>query len=239
MEIQYYLIHCSEHTEREKHIINLQKDLDQKFQIFDGIYTKNISLENQLDYIKKFNENICFENDFRFFLSGQIGCYLSHFTIIEKIMNEKNNNELKYDYTVIFEDDVTYYKNSRPIEKIEKTINDLNSINYDFDLIFLGNLNDNKGINIINNIYYLDEKNNCFGTHALLINNKNIEKIYNLNLKIKEEMDIHYFLAGIKNEINCAVLYPNIFVQAGYKSNIKEDAPKRKRKRNPAIKMVF
>jgi hypothetical protein len=66
------------------------------------------------------NENISFEDDFRFYLSGQIGCYLSHFSVIEKIMNEKNNNELKYDYSVIFEDDVTYIKPSNPIEEIKK-----------------------------------------------------------------------------------------------------------------------
>ena len=221
MEIQYYLIHCSQHTEREKHIINLQKDLNEKIQIFDGIYTKNVSLKNQLDYIKSINKNISFENDFRFNLSGQIGAYLSHFSIIEKIMNEKNNNELKYNYSVIFEDDVTYFKNTNPIEEIVKIINDVNSINFDFDLIYLGNYNNNKGINIINNIYCLDKNKKCWGAHALLINNKNIENIYNSLLRIKEEIDNHYLIAGIKNEIKCGVVYPSIFFQAGFKSNIK------------------
>jgi GR25 family glycosyltransferase involved in LPS biosynthesis len=223
MEIQYYLIHCPQHTEREKNIIKIQNDLNQKIQIINGIYTKNVFLNNQLDYIKSFNENISFEDDFRFYLSGQIGCYLSHFSVIEKIMNEKNNNELKYDYSVIFEDDVTYIKPSNPIEEIKKIINDINSINFDFDLIYLGNYNYNKGINIINNIYYLDKNKKCWGAHALLINNKNIEKIYNSILKIKDEIDNHYLISGIKKEINCAVIYPSIFFQANYKSNIKNN----------------
>jgi len=223
MEIQYYLIHCCQHTERENHIISLQNDLNQKIQIFDGFYTKNVPLNRQLDYIKSINKNISFENDFRFYLSGQIGAYLSHFGIIEKIMNEKNNNELKYDYSVIFEDDVTYFKNTNPIEKTKKIINDLNSINFDFDLIYLGNYNNNKGTNIINNIYQLDKNKKCWGAHALLINNKNIEKIYNSVLKIKDEIDNHYLISGIKKEINCAVVYPSIFFQADFKSNIKNN----------------
>jgi GR25 family glycosyltransferase involved in LPS biosynthesis len=150
MEIQYYLIHCSQHREREKHIINLQKDLNEKIQIFDGIYTKNVPLKNQLDYIKSFNKNII--TKFNFIYSGEIGCYLSHFSIIEKIMNEQKNNS-DYDYTVIFEDDTDCNDNINPHEEIEKIINNVNSINFDFDLIYLGNYNNNKGINIINNIY--------------------------------------------------------------------------------------
>jgi hypothetical protein len=56
-----------------------------------------------------------------------------------------------------------------------------------------------------------------------LINNKNIEKIYNSILKIKDEIDNHYLISGIKKEINCAVIYPSIFFQANYKSNIKNN----------------
>jgi GR25 family glycosyltransferase involved in LPS biosynthesis len=220
MKIQYYLIHCLQHTERQKQIDIFQKKFEQQINVFNGIYTKNVPLKNQLDYIKSFNKNII--NKFSFIYSGEIGCYLSHFSIIEKIMNEKKNNS-DYDYTVIFEDDIDCNHNIKPHEEIEKIINDVNSINFDFDLIYLGNLNNNKGVKIINNVYYLDEASNCWGTHALLINNKNIEKIYNSILTIYRQIDNQYSILGKKKVINCAVIYPSIFFQANYKSNIRGD----------------
>jgi GR25 family glycosyltransferase involved in LPS biosynthesis len=229
MKIQYYLIHCQEHREREEHIDKFRNKFQQKINIFNGIYTKNISIDNQLEYISNFNKNLrlvtnkTFGNEYRFNYTGEIGCYLSHFSIIEKIMNDKNNNILDYDYSVIFEDDIHYNDDINPHEEIVKIVKDLNSINYDFDLIFLGNLNNNKGTNIINNIYNLDPNTICWGTHALLINNKNIEKIYNHNCNIDGEIDTHYVYSSHRNELNGLVIYPVLFYQADFKSNIKCD----------------
>jgi GR25 family glycosyltransferase involved in LPS biosynthesis len=225
MQIKYYLIHCKEHKERQEHIDNFQNKFEQQINIFDGIYTKNVPLEKSLDYInafnKTYNKNIIKKFSFKY--SGEIGCYLSHFSIIEKIMNDKTNNTLDNDYTVIFEDDTDCNDKINPHEEIVKIINDINSINFDFDLIYLGNLNNNKGVDIINNIYYLDQENSCWGTHALLINNKNIEKIYNSILTIYHEIDIQYSFLGKKKIINSAVIYPSMFFQANYKSNIRVD----------------
>jgi GR25 family glycosyltransferase involved in LPS biosynthesis len=228
MQIQYYLIHCQEHKERKEHIDNFQNKFKQKVNIFDGIYTKNVSIENQLDYINNFNKDLRLvtnksfdnDNDYEFSYSGEIGCYLSHFSIIEKIMNDNKTN-IDYDYSVIFEDDIDFNDNINPHEEIVKIIDDLKSINYDFDLIFLGNLNNNNGMNIINNIYKLDPNTICWGAHALLINNKNIEKIYNNNCNIDGEIDTHYVYSIHRNELNGLIIYPILFSQAELKSNIK------------------
>jgi GR25 family glycosyltransferase involved in LPS biosynthesis len=226
MKIQYYLIHCQEHKERKEHIDNFQDKFKQKINIFDGIYTKNVSIEHQVDYINNFNKDLrlvtnkTFGNDYKFNYSGEIGCYLSHFSIIEKIMNDSKD---KSDYSVIFEDDIDFNDNINPHEEIVKIVEDLKSINYDFDLIFLGNLNNNNGTNIINNIYKLDPNTICWGTHALLINNKNIEKIYNHNCNIDGEIDTHYVYSTHRNELNGLVIYPILFSQADFKSNIKCD----------------
>jgi len=228
MQIQYYLIHCQEHKEREEHINNFQNKFKQKINIFDGINTKNVSIENQLDYINNFNKDLkfvtnkTFGNEYKFNCSGEIGCYLSHFSIIEKIMNDNKTN-IDYDYSVIFEDDIHFDDNINPHEEIVKIIDDLKSINYDFDLIFLGNLNNNNGTNIINNVYKLDPNTICWGTHALLINNKNIEKIYNHNCNIDGEIDTHYVYSTHRNELDGLVIYPILFSQAEFKSNIKCD----------------
>jgi GR25 family glycosyltransferase involved in LPS biosynthesis len=118
--IKYYLIHCLEHVDREKHIESQKKYLGKPIKIFTGINTKNIKLEDQIEYIDNFDKNIKFNenHNFRFYLPGQIGCYLSHFKLIEKIMIENQNNIDVSDYSVIFEDDVRFKPNLN--DKIKK-----------------------------------------------------------------------------------------------------------------------
>jgi GR25 family glycosyltransferase involved in LPS biosynthesis len=205
VNINYYMIHCIEHTYRDKFIGDLILKLKKPINMFNGIYTKNVSLDNQIKYINNFDKNL--KLNFKFYLQGQIGCYLSHHKIIENIMN----NNLNYEYSVIFEDDVIFGKYLN--NSINKIIIDLNSLNIDFDLIFLGNCSNNKGTNLINNIYYIDINNNCWGTHALLINNKNIKKIYDLNCNITNEIDTHYASLLKNKKLNGFVIYPSLCLQ--------------------------
>jgi GR25 family glycosyltransferase involved in LPS biosynthesis len=221
MNIKYILIHCSQHTEREKHIKKIFKTLKQPIDVFNGIYVKNISLDEQEECITTFDNNIRFDErrNYRFSLSGQIGCYLSHFKVIEEIMTNKKNNLLDSDYSVIFEDDVKFNKYLH--QDINQIICDLNTNNFDFDIIYLGNFNNNHANILTNNIYHLNKNTACWGTHALLINNKNIDKIYNVNCRIKGEIDNHYYLSIINNELNGLVIYPPIcFQYRKLKSNI-------------------
>ena len=216
MEFTYYLIHCKEHNEREEHIENVKSLLNKPITLIDGINTKDNSLdmENQKEYIYNFDNNLIFNGNWHFNKPGQIGCYLSHFKTIKKIMNESVS-----DYSVIFEDDVKFKPDLD--KRIKKIIEDINSLHVDFDIIFLGCCNMNKGEKLINNIYHIDKKNYTFGAHALLINNKNIEKIYNVNCKIKHEVDNHYFFSFKKNHLNGFVINPYICSQnRSLKSNI-------------------
>jgi GR25 family glycosyltransferase involved in LPS biosynthesis len=205
LKLNYYMIHCIEHIEREENIKQTTFKLNKPINIFNGINTLNISLNDQIIYINNFNNKI--KSSFKFNKPGQIGCYLSHFKIIENIMN----NNLNYDYSVIFEDDVYFgkYLNTN----INKIVIDLNSLNINFDLIFLGNSNNNKGDKLINNIYNIDINNYCWGTHALLINNKNINKIYNLNCNITHEIDTHYASLIKNRKLIGFVIYPPLCFQ--------------------------
>ena len=219
MSIKYYLIHCLEHEERMNHINKLINNFDQPIEIFPGVYTKHVSIDNQLEYINAFNKDISFDKryNFNFYLSGQIGCYLSHLSIIEKIMKQKYNDS---EYSVIFEDDVKHEENLH--NKIIEITESLKTINYDFDIIYLGNKCSNRGNHIINNVFYMNTEKNCFGTHALLINNRNIEKIYNVVCNIKHEIDNHYRLSAKENELICFTIFPKICKISGkLKSNIK------------------
>lgn len=221
MKIKYFIIHCAEHVERKNYIDTLQIKLNQEIEIFNGINTKVVNLNDQNKYIETFNKNIRFDNktNFKFFFPGQIGCYLSHFKLVEKIMNEQKQQTSNSEYSVIFEDDVVLESGLH--DKIQKIISDLESRNHNFDLIFLGNQNNNRGINLVNNIYFLDETNDCWGTHALLIKNQNIEKIYNINCNIKHAIDVHYTQSINNKEINGLVIYPSIcFANTDLKSNI-------------------
>ena len=209
--IQYYVIHCVEHEERNDYLNEIKLKLNKEIEIFKGIFTKHVDLNRQTEYIHHFDKSITFDEkyNFHFYLSGQIGCYLSHHKLIEKIMYEKNTNDKCVgNYSVIFEDDVSFETNLD--EKIKVIIHDLHNHAIDFDIIFLGNLKKNKGINVTNNIYFIDKSSDLWGTHALLINNKNIEKIYKINCNIKYEIDNHYKKSIIENELIGFTIYPPI-----------------------------
>jgi GR25 family glycosyltransferase involved in LPS biosynthesis len=209
MSIRYYLIHCDEHKERLPYVTHLQKQFDKEITIFKGVYTNKVPIDRQEEYIHQYNPKLSFGTTYRFARGGQIGCYLSHFTLIENIMKNKES-----DYSVIFEDDVVIPKNLH--SEIEKIIKH----NIDFDILFLGNHQNNKGQHIVDNIYHMDKNNLCYGTHALLINNKNIEKIYNVNCKIKITIDDHYRESNIIGDLTCLVVSPMLCVHANFKSNI-------------------
>jgi GR25 family glycosyltransferase involved in LPS biosynthesis len=151
-----------------------------------------------------------------FWKPGEIGCYLSHHIIIRDIMT----SSLKNDYTVIFEDDVTFKETLN--EDIEKIIGNLNNLNVEWDVIFLGNITSNHKTQVIDNIYTVDENNVCTGTHALLINNKNVEKLYKSNCNIIHAIDFQYKINIDNKNLNGLTIYPQLCYQQNdvYESNI-------------------
>jgi GR25 family glycosyltransferase involved in LPS biosynthesis len=217
--IKYYIIHCDEHIDRVNHINVVKELLNKDICIVKGYYTKNNSLDRNkvIEYLGEIDSNMVL-SEFNFNLSGQIGCYVSHHMLVKKIYDDKTNNIDIGDYSVIFEDDVLFKNNLH--DNINKIINDLS--NDDFDIVFLGSLNKNHGIRKTNNIYYLNEKDWCWGTHALLINNKNIKKIYDNNCNIHHEIDNHYKILIDSKKLNGFVIYPQLCNQnIKFKSNIK------------------
>jgi GR25 family glycosyltransferase involved in LPS biosynthesis len=210
--IHYYLIHCKEHEERNNHINKIKKNLCKSLMIIPGYYTKrnNLDKQEQLKYLQKFDYNLEFKNEFSFKLPGQIGCYLSHHMLIKKILEFKYYQKINNDYSVILEDDVIWYKINLH-ESINSIINHLS--NTDWDIVFLGNLNNNYGKSLKENIYYLDIRKPCFGTHALLINNKKLDKIYRNNCLIRHEIDSHYKILMDGNKLNGFVIYPPLCYQ--------------------------
>jgi GR25 family glycosyltransferase involved in LPS biosynthesis len=130
-------------------------------------------------------------------------------------MDKVNKNE----YSVIFEDDVTLKPHI--CDKIENIINKMKSVDIDWDIIFLGNIGKNHGNHIVDNVYEIDSTRVCAGTHSLLINNKNVNKIYNTNCKIIHAIDFQYKINIDTGKLNGYVIFPPIcFQNREYSSNI-------------------
>jgi GR25 family glycosyltransferase involved in LPS biosynthesis len=214
--INYFVIHCKEHIDRFSNIHNIQNNINKPITIFDGFYTKLVSTEyhTKLQYYQLQDPNITMPINVQS-KSGEIGCYLSHHMLIKHIMDKADKDE----YSVIFEDDVTF--KTQMCADIERIINNMKLKKVNWDIIFLGNIGKNRGKHIINNIYTIDTTRICAGTHALLINNKNAEKIYNINCVITHAIDFQYKLNIDKGLLNGYVIFrPLCFQNREYISNI-------------------
>jgi GR25 family glycosyltransferase involved in LPS biosynthesis len=201
--INYFIIHCEQHIEREDHVKNIFKLCNDKIRLFKGYYTKNISVDynNKINYFKSIDKNMNMKINVQS-KSGEIGCYLSHHMLI-KYIHENSNKD---NYSVIFEDDVILNENID--EDIKQIILNLINEKLDWDLVFLGNLTMNHQKLIKNNIYTIDKNNCCTGTHALLINNKNIEKIYNSNCDIIHAIDWQYKINIDNEKLKGYIIFP-------------------------------
>lgn len=207
--IDVYFVHCNNFNDRTKYVNKIKSTLEKnntnltfKIHPFMGIDTRSCSLdyESVQETLLKHDKKLKMDNNFEFYKSGQIGAYLSHYSIIQKIQSKANKN--KYGYSIIFEDDVSL--NSNFINGLNETLIDIDQNKIDFDIIYLDYLNnkpktiDNNGKRVkITNIYEINKRRQLFGAHALLINNKKARLIAILNNTITGEIDIHY-----KNLIN-------------------------------------
>ena len=214
--VNYFMIHCKEHIERLPNLEKIQSLVNKPITIFDGFYTKLVSAEylNKLQYYQLHDSNITMPVNVQS-KSGEIGCYLSHHMLIKHIMDQSNKDE----YSVIFEDDVTF--KTQICDDIEQIINNMKLKNIDWDIIFLGNIGKNHGNHIIDNIYTIDATRVCAGTHSLLINNKNASKIYATNCEIMHAIDFQYKINIDAGKLNGYVIFrPLCFQNREYSSNV-------------------
>lgn len=190
--IDYYVIHMEKNTNRINNIKDNEIKLNNHIQIFNAVVGNDVNLDNLSIYEK----NLI--NNFDYIYKGEIGCYLSHLMLIKSLLN------INTGYTVIFEDDFKIIDNNLD----QKINNILSSIDIDFDILYLGNLNNNHSSLYKNNIYYINPEQPLWGTHGYLINNKNIKKIYNSLLNMDKAID-NKIKENFDNKIlNGLVIYP-------------------------------
>jgi GR25 family glycosyltransferase involved in LPS biosynthesis len=196
--IDYNVIHLKNlNDKKKKNILNNEKKLNKKINIFDAIIGKNIDI----DKLNIYDKNIKLNYEFK--TKSELGCYLSHLMLIKKAINSNKK------YTVIFEDDFTILSNdlNKDILEITKKVND------NFDIIYLGNLYESKSEQVIDNIYKKSNIIQLLGTHALLINNKNAQKIYKNLLNINKPIDNLMEQLINENKLNSYVIYPSLVIQ--------------------------
>jgi glycosyl transferase family 25 len=203
--IDYYVIHMKDNIIKKENIMINQTKLNHQINIFDAIIGKDIDLNNLQIFDNKLVKN------YNYTYPGEIGCYLSHLMLIKSLIGKTNG------YTVIFEDDFKII-NDNLQDNIQ---NALTLLNDNFDMLYLGNLNNNHNEQYKDNIYYIDNKKPLWGTHAYVINNKSAGKIYNKLLNMNLEIDNKYKMLFDNHELNGFVIYPNLVVQNNIKSDIR------------------
>jgi GR25 family glycosyltransferase involved in LPS biosynthesis len=207
----FFFVITLKHENRLKNIENQQKKIKEKeIILFEAVKGDFINMD---DLIKeKILDPNFKEEGVR---KRVIGCYMSHLNMYKKIRNERLDG-----YTVLFEDDFTIEDNF--YEKIQKIIKNME--NKEFDIINLGQVvSNNKGKQVIDNIYELDKKDFCAGTQGLLINNRNIDKIVEKLKYIDNAIDHKITHTGQKNELNIFVIYPYIVNQGGVSNSTIND----------------
>lgn len=195
-----YVIHCNKHTERLPNIEYHLKTLFPQLKIWNGVVINN-SIPCVEKEMQKYNSELLVKNDKVFKTLGEIGCYLSHHTLLKHIKETKSTAK----YTLILEDDGMLLKEAANIElKADQT---------EFDILYLGLNNENKNKHISDTIYSIDTSKCIQGTHAYVVNNNKINKIYENTLNPIGPIDYHYEILIKNNTINAVIFYPYLCVQ--------------------------
>lgn len=197
--IDYRVIYMktSNNIDRIQQINDMQNKLGKKINFFDAVVGKEVDLNN----LKLYHRDLKFNFNYKYI--GEIGCYLSHFMLIKESINSN------YEYTVIFEDDF-YIRDANFDKDLSKSLELLKEKNVNFDILYLGNIFENKGDHIINNIYSANTTTQLLGTHAYLINNKSASKIVDKLLNMDCAIDHKFSRSNMTNVLDILVFYPSI-----------------------------
>ena len=183
-------------------------------ELVDAVYGDTLNFEdliNENKLLRHFYEDV---NSVQRIRKREIGCYLSHLKVYELII--KNNNP---GYSILFEDDFKVVIDDF-IPKINNAIQILKKHDDDFDFLFLGNTFGNKDVNIEDNVYTANKYDVLYGCHAMLINNKKINSIYEKLKFIDGQIDVNITKLNSDSKLNIYTIYPTIVNQSGLESSI-------------------
>ena len=216
LDLEYYVIHHRPNKEREINVNLQQQILGKPIHIFDAIMGKDLDMNHLQAQLHTFDDRL--QSNYRVPTNNAAnvhGCYLSHFMLIKQLMNENKQGG----YTVVFEDDFKLLD-----DHLDDSLRHILRIvaHKDFDMVYLGNLSGNHGENIAENVFEVDLAGFLYGTHAYLINNHKLSKIYESLLNLNEAIDMKYHYAVNSRELNALVVYPVLVEQNGSPSMIND-----------------
>jgi GR25 family glycosyltransferase involved in LPS biosynthesis len=130
----------------------------------------------------------------------EIGCFLGHLYVIEKI-------KARFGYTIVFEDDFNitddnFYKN---VLSILQTL-ELKKI--EFDLLFLGTSSSNKGTVVLDPVYAFNKNQTLTGTYGYVVKNKNVPKILGGISVMYLAIDEQYEDLGKRDKLSILIVDP-------------------------------
>jgi len=195
--IDCYVITLGRPEKKLVNIENQQKKIPYKIEKVDAVFGDDLNIEQLVNdgiVAPEYGYSNLKER------KRQIGCYMSHLKVLRMI----ENNNLDSNYSIIFEDDFNISDNF--VEQLQQNKYVIN--NLDFDILFLGNiLEGNVGEHVAENIY---GKNQVYGTHGYLINNKNIKHILEHMKYIDNHVDLKFTSIS---ELKVYIMSPSIVVQ--------------------------
>jgi glycosyl transferase family 25 len=109
--IQTFVISLSHESLRRKTIKKILNPVSERFEFFDAVDAQKINLLQHKDY-NGLIRRLCYGKDLA---PGELGCFLSHRTVLEKVVNKK------IPIALIFEDDVILQKDFKSV--LENLIN--------------------------------------------------------------------------------------------------------------------
>jgi len=220
-----FIINLKSRYDRLKNMKSLAETLNMdknKIEIFEAIVGKelkdsdiyNFLSISSLDTLHNKSTN---HKDIR--TRGAIGCYLSHYKIWEKIINENLNNVL------IFEDDLLTDVNTKEFEDY------VNFLPQDYDIALLSwfslwfdPLNNPKKNTIINNYWNKYNSINVFGCGSYLLSRKGAEKLIKNAFPICYQVDAYInILNDLESSFVRYIANKSLFKQNNSKTDIQVD----------------
>lgn len=210
INVEYYIITMKK-PERIESINNQLQKINQTskkqihFNLIDAVVGKTLNRDELIQQkILSPNYKGGYGDDTNM-TKNELGCYMSHSKVHELISKNPANG-----YSVVFEDDFNIVTDDF-IENVENAVRKLK--NEDFDMLYLGTNYDNHGKLFKDNVHHVDKGGSLFGAHAILYNNKNINKVIQLTKYIEVPVDVRYENLSYSDTIKTFVLFPHIVKQ--------------------------
>lgn len=189
-----YLINLEDRPERLVNAKDLLAKLGlQNTIIFPAINGRKMNLAGSVEY----------------FTPGMIGCFLSHFIIIQNAVLEG------YKSILIFEDDFKLIGNGQQL-----MIKALPHLPTDWEVVWLGYFHRQNDVHKRQVNEFWSVPNYYHGTHAYMLQGKAILEVYNALKKIKNQLDIQLHLFLDKSKLKVYAPTTKFFEQYGFPTDV-------------------